>query len=368
VSKSFFVGLGLSIFGFVALNFIAYFLDRSPVYRAPSPDLISSGRPLAEFQFARPNSDSHSIKFNHMGFRDKERKKEAKPGVFRLAVLGDSMVEAKEVSESETAVRIFEKLMNEHYGRHAKIEVMNFGVGGYGYQQFAKLLSSVVLEFKPDYILLVSYGNDFMDDLRYEAFRENMQGVLGSILVCSFNKTIYEVFPLYRLVYLSAFKGVLNRATEQSATAANYDRLFRCAAEGGELIECSPGTFNALTSISKVLKSHSIPWGVISIPLTAEIMPKHLIELKKSEPGWDWNEFVLNSERLESLRTYFQKELAQREIAYLDLSLRIADIPFPDREKLYLRTDEHFNGNGQAFLGNEIFDWFVKQYGDGLKR
>lgn len=110
------------------------------------------------------------IEINSDGWRDRERVKRKPPGTLRVAVLGDSYVEALQVSLEES----FPSVLEEHLRRECraissvrKIEVLNFGVSGYGTAQELIALRERVWDYSPDVVLLAFYtANDVSDNSR----------------------------------------------------------------------------------------------------------------------------------------------------------------------------------------------------------
>jgi lysophospholipase L1-like esterase len=102
------------------------------------------------------------VKINSLGYRDVEHTREKPPGVFRIAVLGDSMTEARQVSIADTFCKQLEKRLSgrPEFG-NLKVEVLNFGIGGYGTDQELLTLRLHVLDFSPDLVMLTfGPGND----------------------------------------------------------------------------------------------------------------------------------------------------------------------------------------------------------------
>jgi len=102
------------------------------------------------------------VKINSLGYRDVEHTREKPPGVFRIAVLGDSMIEARQVSIADTFCKQLEKRLSgrPEFG-NLKVEVLNFGIGGFGTDQELLTLRLHVLDFSPDLIMLAfGPGND----------------------------------------------------------------------------------------------------------------------------------------------------------------------------------------------------------------
>jgi hypothetical protein len=103
------------------------------------------------------------IKINGLGYRDIERSKAKPPHVFRIAVLGDSFTEARQVDIEHTFWKRLETHLAEFRGR--RVEILNFGIGGYGTAQQLLTLKLHVLGFSPDLVLLAfSPGNDLSDN------------------------------------------------------------------------------------------------------------------------------------------------------------------------------------------------------------
>jgi lysophospholipase L1-like esterase len=88
------------------------------------------------------------IHINSFGMRDKERTLEKKEGVLRIAVLGDSMTEGSEVKNDETYSSQLEQILGE------KVEVLNFGVSGFGTAHEYATYVHKVRQFKPDIVIV----------------------------------------------------------------------------------------------------------------------------------------------------------------------------------------------------------------------
>jgi hypothetical protein len=81
----------------------------------------------------------------------------------RIAVVGDSMVEAGDVAEEATFCQLV--------GRRLGVTAVNFGRGGYGPQQELKVLERYALSYGPSLVVWVLFeGNDLTDAVRYEDF------------------------------------------------------------------------------------------------------------------------------------------------------------------------------------------------------
>ena len=106
------------------------------------------------------------IQINSAGFRDREHAKPKPPNMVRIAVLGDSYAEALQVPVEQTFWGAMERELQECNALGAReIEVLNFGVSGYGTAQELITLRHYVWDFSPDIVLLAFVtGNDISDN------------------------------------------------------------------------------------------------------------------------------------------------------------------------------------------------------------
>jgi hypothetical protein len=103
-------------------------------YRNDNPDFIQS----------YPSTNSH-------GQRDVERSLEKPPGVRRILLLGDSVVEGIGIRDlDDTISRQLEGLYPD-----GRTEVLNFGVSSYCTKAEVALLEEKGLEFRPDVVVLI---------------------------------------------------------------------------------------------------------------------------------------------------------------------------------------------------------------------
>jgi len=162
----------LALCGFLAGCFAAEIALRIVDYSYPyfyttDFDRGYSPRPNQEGWFWVENKNY--IKINSEGLRDREHSKTKPAGTLRIAVLGDSFAEAKEVPMEQTFWSVMEQKLNDECPALAgkKVEVINFGVAGYGTAQELITLRRKVWEYSPDVVLLlVTPYNDIADNYR----------------------------------------------------------------------------------------------------------------------------------------------------------------------------------------------------------
>ena len=102
------------------------------------------------------------IRINNHGLRNRNTTYQKPEGTLRIAVLGDSFAEARQVEMDSTFSTVAESELAQCTTKETQhIEVMNFGVSGFGTAQEYLLLQVYVWQFDPDIIVLAFFsGND----------------------------------------------------------------------------------------------------------------------------------------------------------------------------------------------------------------
>jgi len=117
------------------------------------------------------------VQVNSEGLRDREHTKAKPPNTLRVAVLGDSFTEAIHVPVEQTFwSKLERKLGNCKAVKGRKnVEVINFGVQGYGTAQELMMLRKKVWDYSPDIVILAFFiGNDVINNspkLEYDRYR-----------------------------------------------------------------------------------------------------------------------------------------------------------------------------------------------------
>jgi len=91
-------------------------------------------------------------RINRWGWRDVDRALAKPSGVFRVAVLGDSFVEAYQVELEATSLLLAEERFRRERGLN--VELMNFGRAGFSQAEELLVLQRDVMPFQPDMVIL----------------------------------------------------------------------------------------------------------------------------------------------------------------------------------------------------------------------
>ena len=133
-----------------------------PLFYQPDPVRGYGGIPKNE-GWSWPENKVY-VTYNSEGFRDGEHTVEKPSGTIRVAVIGDSFTEGRQVPLEATYWKVAEKLMAQEQGK--PVEFLNFGVTGYGTANELLTLRDRVWKYSPDVIVLgFCVYNDVTDNL-----------------------------------------------------------------------------------------------------------------------------------------------------------------------------------------------------------
>jgi lysophospholipase L1-like esterase len=123
-------------------------------------------RPGIEGRYQK-EGDSY-VRINSDGLRDREHAKTKPANTFRIAVLGDSYAEGLQLPFENTFCALLERKLRDCAALGGKdVEVVNFGVSGYGTAQELITLRHNVWQYSPDIVLLAfTTNNDVTDNAR----------------------------------------------------------------------------------------------------------------------------------------------------------------------------------------------------------
>lgn len=246
----------------------------------------------------RPNLDGvyslegHSnFQTNSRGFRDIERTLTKPPDTFRIAVIGDSYIEALQVESSQMFTTQLQSLLEgcNKFGKK-KIEVIPFGVSGYSPIQYLLLIQNEVLKYSPDLIILaLMTGNDIKDSYQntrtsplgpfikadtpeYELDYSFLQNDSYKFISSPLYKKITALSDHLRLLQLAKFLRdrikFLIYSSQQSDSAspeAGLTNLIYSKAPPPEFEKAWQNTFKSLLEITRTLSASDIELLIISL-------------------------------------------------------------------------------------------------------
>jgi hypothetical protein len=137
-----------------------------PVFYQPDEVRGYSLWPGAEGRYRREGA-AH-VRINSDGLRDREHARQKPADTLRVAVVGDSYAEAFQVEREQAFWSVLEAGLRDCPALAGRgVEVINFGVSGYGTAQELLTLREKVWGYAPDVVLLaVTTNNDVLDNSR----------------------------------------------------------------------------------------------------------------------------------------------------------------------------------------------------------
>lgn len=157
----FFVFTVMACLGEVVLRILPMGKYRSAPFRQYDPELGLALVPNRHVIHSR-GCFQGEVSINSWGMRDRERTLAKPPGEFRIAMIGDSGVEAVHVKPDEVVNIQMEHMLHDQ--GYKNIEVMAFGVEGIGTTQELLLYEKKVRQFHPDLVLLMFATNDVFNN------------------------------------------------------------------------------------------------------------------------------------------------------------------------------------------------------------
>jgi hypothetical protein len=281
---------------------------------------------------------------NRHGWRDREWEETKPEGSLRVAVLGDSYVEAMQVEDEKTFLNLAENQLTQSLGK--PVEMMNFGRSAFTQTEQLLVLQREVLSFSPDLVVLFFFPVNDIDDVHPKTvlgrlrpfYSEREDGSLE--LDTRFNQT-----REYRL------KSLINPLKRHSAFISlltdTYTRRSRMEdARRSGLMEEAPSqrlkghlslagsapdpqyvsnyklNKRLIREMADFCREHKIPFMLVSIDLPAYV-PQMEKEFKELDPAFD--------------RLFFDKDLESFS--------RELNIPFLGLEKIF---EAHYRQHQKA--------------------
>jgi len=91
-----------------------------------------------------------------------------RPGIARLAIVGDSFVEALQVPYDRS---LGERLTTELAGAGHPVEVDRFGISGAPLSQYLQMTEREVVRYRPDWVVVLIVHNDFDESYKFKPGR-----------------------------------------------------------------------------------------------------------------------------------------------------------------------------------------------------
>jgi len=336
--------------------------DRLPLF-IPNPHDTGSYRLRPNVRFDVPVGRRRvTLRTNSLGMPWREVSLEAPPGRRRLAFLGDSFAMGCWAPDAE---RGFVGVVDARLDRE-RFEVLNFGVGGYGPEDYALLLDEEVLRFRPSWVVVALFmGNDF---------RDAYLGLAKDRLVDGTVELREDVIRTRVPPEHWRHSGPVSRPAAGGSAwrrALSHSALFRASAPWLRLENL------ALEFVPSPQFTQYSFWSRVPVPPVAQAArASALSALERMNataaaanarlalvaiPTWEQVHAVApaGADFDVGLPQVFVQGFARdRGIPYLDLLPVLRDHVARHNERLYVPGDTHWNETGHAVAGEAVARWF----------
>lgn len=334
--------------------------------------------PNARERIITPEYDVQ-IQTNKLGLRGRDYNFNKPSNIRRLIVLGDSFTEAFQVSEEESFVKQLESLYNGNHDNDS-IQVLNFGMGGFGTTQEFLIYKTLGVKFHPNIVLLAFYvGNDFSDNYKPVGFSENrpylhidndkfyISEPYKNTAFFRTKRFLKEYFYFFNfLEFKIRFNPLLSRLLTQMGIvrktilpekeSSNYPEVFNVyKIDYNKDWDSAVQTTEILIKmLQKEITQNGSKLIVVMIPDIRQIDEKIWTETKEKYPAmkdvqWD----LLKPNKI------LEKILFEQDIAHIDCYSVIKDAMIKGI-RCYYNYDFHFNVNGHKLTAQYIYQYLIE--------
>lgn len=268
---------------------------------------------------------------------------------YRIIMLGDSFVEARQVDNNEKASWLLENnLKKEGFN----VDVINMGVSGYGTDQEAYYLISEGLKYNPQLVILnIFVGNDVSETAKDEVYKlENGNLVKNKVKIAAYRKvwasvrSYSHVASFFSENFLKPFlfkKGKSKEGIKEipirflnnlnNPSDNNYEK-------------------NALEKVSLLIKNMKNTLELDNIKLLVVIIPEKE-QISKEIFQAHYNVTDWNTINITKYQTILINLLNDEKIEYIDL---LPILRGEQNNSFYFEEDSHLNIEGNKKLAETI--------------
>ncbi|MGE0267062.1 MAG: SGNH/GDSL hydrolase family protein [Candidatus Omnitrophota bacterium] len=335
--------------------------------------------PMAEFR--------SGVTINASGFRDDG------PYVFekdklRIAVLGDSFIQALQVGQSEAIPELIERGLIK---KGLDTKVYNFGVSSIGTIHQYRIFQEEALPMKPDIVILSFFPNDLVDNsphYKHEKPQLTPQYEFdskGDLVLKEFNLAsqdgmlILHETPLHpdaalkraarivdtvkvlseRFRFLKSFEFLKLYLADHFGLRTDYDYPFDVYKKEypPPLVESARLTCYLINKLEQECRRNGIRFAVVLLPAREQVLPRYWKE------HIDQRRYILRHDQfdLEKPTRIIRDFLIDHKIPYVDALPAFQQSK--DKQKYYYAFDHHFTAEGHRKVADMLIEYLLDQNG-----
>ncbi len=326
------------------------------------------------------------LKFNSLGMYDTEHLPEKAPNTFRILMLGDSMTQAVQVNEAETAHQVLEDNLNKQSNANSVyFEVLSGAVANWGTNQQLIYYREQGRSFQPDLVLLMFYfGNDLQDNLPGNVLTiEGFNCYTPYFAVCNgnldatpltyapgINDRQNNCSPVWRLLVntigrlyqnsrlYQQLEPLIIRNRPRQLFGRDYPNPFMALYlpnDEVELEQAWPVSQATIVQLQQEVEANGAQFAV------ALVSPELVVELMLYSPAVQEN-FVENNPQFAGVQVdrpnqRLAKFLNQQNIPFIDLTIPMVEYQVANGTPLYLIGDGHWTVEGNRVSADILAHW-----------
>lgn len=307
-------------------------------------------------------SFGHDITFNSAGMRDVEHPIVKPPGVFRILLLGDSFMEAMQVTYEESLPSLLQRGLEARLGR--PVEVINAGVSGWGTDDELRYLTEYGSAYSPDLVVVaMTLHNDVSDNLRQAWHRLDGDSLVSQpvepvsflrfkvVELKAYLATRFQSYQLWRRV---RHGGQIRQAGQQ--LTSHVARLFELPSDPG-IVRGVRLTALLLDSLDLAAARIGAPTVLVLLPIRYQLADSAFAEFARGS-GLDPARMPLR--RPQDLFLAIADSL---QIPTIDLLPGYRRWTADSSEGLYLEWEGHWNAAGHRLAATLVEDGLVDAVG-----
>ena len=342
--------ISIVLFGFFLAFIMGEIILRSLGYAAS--DIYTQGQ--GGLLILNPNKNIHirgdcfqnDVKTNSYGFHSREYSLEKPEGVFRIAIIGDSYVEAMQVPQDKTTAALLEQQLNSLNSRSYRYEVIPFGISSHGTYKSILYFEKYAASFKPDLVIAAFSLNDTQDD----AFEFDANVVPSSGISKSFKKILRKSVLITTLrksymIFLSNPEKNSNKlSAEVEILLPEYNDFWRDAWIREEKL---------LKNFKDEVTKNNSNFMLVSLTDGYRVHKDLLEKFKATTQG--------NSIDLDKPEKFLSQIAQENSFPYLALTPLFRERAQREEGNTIWPCDGHWNERGHEWASDTLFDYLVSQ-------
>lgn len=270
---------------------------------------------------------------------------EKKPGVKRIAVIGDSYIEAWQVSAEKNYPSLLDEMLGDKY------EVYSFGVSASPLSQYLHVSRYVEKKYSPDIYVFNIVHNDFHESI-------NGLSYIPMYLTIKFenDSTFTEVQPVKPERTHNKVPGgeILRKSSLFRYLYYNLNLMekFRSKKAGAKEVEMNV----AVKDIVDNKDSLTAVTNYLLNKIKTELAGKEIIFIMDA-PRWNIYSGDLDKAKVYWLNKMMAEQCSEMNLPFIDLTPAMAEDYRKNKKRFETDYDGHWAEYGHQFVANELFKY-----------